>query len=867
MTRYRPLQQVLALVLCVTVACLPSGMAWSDPMTEAAGQGQAAGAGARDTVLLPEVRQDGTLVLFPGTPNRLEIPSGQLFPGPRVGTQQDLQALYGDSNAVRDATATTTVRLGTEASAHGEAYRTLIQSLNKVPPDLTQDPIWGTTDATLGNLDVIARQFADCSVETTVQPGSFGAHVPDYRTCERVKRLGTERCELTRPLPTVIDVYVAAHGVEKNTFQFDLTTGAWHTVAPTDGNQFAAVVPVFDFNQLCPAGAGTRVQFVGAWDWPGGPVAGELDSSTCYRVLQAPSCANGLVGSVQLDDNCDEVGTQWYKYAAQYQFWAVNPTQGWGPSDCLQTWESVADGFCTGTATCTQPPDNAGCIVVGNVRVCEGDPLSDLFPPPPLPAIPRLCGAIRLETQCGYNLGALDCWTDPQGGQHCPVNNAGTTAASTCRALETDPHCGFIKSECVAGAQGASGTCYVFTDTYDCGFDSQVATLTTRSTYRCPGPVRCMGGECVVQQPEQNPDFARAAAALQAAQAIAADMNCGDLSGHNGVTEACRIFTGEAMECKKAVGGIVNCCERPSGVSLADYITLVMATLKLDGAITSWNATSTAGQALKGAWETLRQPIAQTWDTVTQPFTSAAESITGEASLMQAMINSAAEAVGELFGAGAQSALFTCTANCVAGPSGAYVSGTFQLAGWAAAAMTVLQVILWAYMIYQIAMILIQIIWKCEKDEFALGAKRELKTCHAVGSYCATQVVGQCIEKREAYCCFSSPLSRILQEQIRPQLGRGWGDAEDPDCEGIAVGDLEKVDWNRVNLDEWLGILAATGHLPTTRDLSVDGLTGSGNVLDTTRQRPNSQERLQNRIDPIDVDGVRRQVGQDLWGN
>ncbi len=148
---------------------------------------------------------------------------------------------------------------------------------------------------------------------------------------------------------------------------------------------------------------------------------------------------------------------------------------------------------------------------MGNVRVCEGDSLSDLFPPPPLPGIPRLCGAIRLETQCGYNLGALECWTDPQGVQHCPLNDAGNTTADTCGALETDPHCGFIKSECVAGAQGASGTCYVFTDTYDCGFDSQVATLTTRSTYRCPGPVRCMGGECVVQQPEQNPDFARAA--------------------------------------------------------------------------------------------------------------------------------------------------------------------------------------------------------------------------------------------------------------------------------------------------------------------------------------------------------------------
>ncbi|WP_436286825.1 conjugal transfer protein TraN [Xenorhabdus poinarii] len=25
-----------------------------------------------------------------------------------------------------------------------------------------------------------------------------------------------------------------------------------------------------------------------------------------------------------------------------------------------------------------------------------------------------------------------------------------------------------------------------------------------------------------------------------------------------------------------------------------------------------------------------------------------------------------------------------------------------------------------------------------------------------------------CIEKRKAYCCFNSPLSRIIQEQVRP---------------------------------------------------------------------------------------------------
>ena len=44
-----------------------------------------------------------------------------------------------------------------------------------------------------------------------------------------------------------------------------------------------------------------------------------------------------------------------------------------------------------------------------------------------------------------------------------------------------------------------------------------------------------------------------------------------------------------------------------------------------------------------------------------------------------------------------------------------------------------------------------------------------------MGGYCRSYVLGICIEKRDAHCCFSTPLARILNEQIRPQLGRSWG--------------------------------------------------------------------------------------------
>jgi len=172
----------------------------------------------------------------------------------------------------------------------------------------------------------------------------------------------------------------------------------------------------------------------------------------------------------------------------------------------------------------------------------------------------------------------------------------------------------------------------------------------------------------------------------------------------------------------------------------------------------------------------------------------AAQQISGF-SLQQTLLNAAAELIGEVFGAAARDALFTASTDAATGAT------NYALTGLASTVASALTVIMWVYMAYQIAKLLVQIIWECEPDEFQLGARRELKTCHYVGSYCATEIIGQCIEKRESYCCFASPLSRILQEQIRPQLGLGWGSPKNLDCRGITVEELARVDWSRVNLD------------------------------------------------------------------
>ena len=107
-----------------------------------------------------------------------------------------------------------------------------------------------------------------------------------------------------------------------------------------------------------------------------------------------------------------------------------------------------------------------------------------------------------------------------------------------------------------------------------------------------------------------------------------------------------------------------------------------------------------------------------------------------------------------------------------------------------------------------------------------------------------------------SYCCFNSPLSRILQIQIRQQLKLGWGSAEQPDCSGITPETLQVVDWNRINLSEWLALLKLQNKLPelnadTLTQLNLETLTGKGSRLDVDQQREDSLQRLESRYHGI----------------
>ncbi|KKS38817.1 MAG: Mating pair strabiliation protein, partial [Parcubacteria group bacterium GW2011_GWA2_42_14] len=187
--------------------------------------------------------------------------------------------------------------------------------------------------------------------------------------------------------------------------------------------------------------------------------------------------------------------------------------------------------------------------------------------------------------------------------------------------------------------------------------------------------------------------------------------------------------------------------------------------------------------------------------------------------------------------------------------------------GLSANAAAVLNFIGWVYMVYVIVDLLINIIWECEQKEFELGAKKETRQCTFVGSYCASDSALGCVEKRESYCCYGSVVGRIIQESAHEQLGLSYGEIEKPTCEGLTPDMLSKMDWEKVDLSEWIGMLNMAGHLPTANTVSIEDLTGSGSGLGEFSEgeaRKNTLDRNLERLDGFDVDAVKKKAEENL---
>ncbi|MGX9838931.1 type-F conjugative transfer system mating-pair stabilization protein TraN [Enterobacter dykesii] len=108
----------------------------------------------------------------------------------------------------------------------------------------------------------------------------------------------------------------------------------------------------------------------------------------------------------------------------------------------------------------------------------------------------------------------------------------------------------------------------------------------------------------------------------------------------------------------------------------------------------------------------------------------------------------------------------------------------------------------------------------CNTEEKALAEAKKRKLSIYVGSYCAHKVLGVCLEKKEGYCQFESKLAKIIQDQgRRGQLGIGFGSGSSPDCRGLTVPELQRLNFDNINFADFYDDLENGATLPADQEL------------------------------------------------
>jgi conjugal transfer mating pair stabilization protein TraN len=917
--RHLRLTRSLAMTLSITMAWTPFAVTWADAMQAAGSEGQQTGQQIVGAFQFPVDAGGGTMALNPGTAQESTINIGTLFPDANNANSvaANLTSLYGNNPGTIAAGLNAQTILNGENSATGEAYRTLINNAHQTHPDLQNDPLWKAGDQVFADFTPWAASFSDCTTTTTQTTTTQPVHIPDYQLCLRQPSV-PQNCTATHevkvePLlsyvsgngglsscgPGCMDLYVGVVGdnywsADCAVFSWQVTYNVLHPEAI-----ISATLEDVEFDDHARVFYGGSLIYTGSTGWGG---SCELSNSWVDHPNKDVTYAFNSTGNkvFRQDTMVGGNGEGYSRIRLRYDLSKLMTQDEWswsGPN-CQNLASAITDGICQAGSqlSCTNDPANAsGCYVdpVSQVMVCE----SDLAKAPVATSagIRNTCMSITAAGQCDLN-SAGQCWTD-SAGTHCLSPPDAGTPSTTCADLESQG-CAFIKSQCLDTL--ASGTCWDSVDTYDCGQEAGIPGIQSSTQQQCSGPIRCMGEDCMTVNRTQSQDFTKALALLNTAQQMAMDLSCDYANAELQQKDpsSCEVFKGEDATCKM-VGGVVtlvDCCKTPAGsMGLSQYIDLILATSQLDNAVMRMDATS----AVRGVWETMRTPFSvagDAWNSFQVDFASTVNDLVGTDmlsttdiasqglldSLKGELMKTVAEWIGSTFGEAAGNALFSAGGQVAFDSLGnltpAAQSGGVQLGGGAAFAGTMLSTLMAAYTAVMIAIMIIQIVWSCEIPEYELAAKKQLKVCKDLGTYCDSKdpITGLCLIRKESYCCYNTPLARILNEQIKPQLGMGFGTAEAPECTGIKVEDLDKVDWSQVNLDEWLGLLAQTNHLPTAENaasmLNLDQLTGTGSRLNPRRygaatgNRQDTLTRTQGRMTELDVPTVKRQSELEGWG-
>ncbi|MEF8726909.1 MAG: conjugal transfer protein TraN [Accumulibacter sp.] len=513
------------------------------------------------------------------------------------------------------------------------------------------------------------------------------------------------------------------------------------------------------------------------------PTGGLNTAATCWQYRDDYACIAGdpidYCAAIQATQGCVAVGAQCdstafdgscNQYTHTYQ--CTNATAATSPPAvvALDTSYTIAANTLD-TSACTSLALSSNCVHAAHT--CADDT--------PCKTINGL--QVCLNTVSPLPAGAQgagdSCWTWSED-----YSCAATTLSDDCQEL-IDRGCTQVGRDCLDRA--ASGVCEMSERRYSC--HASAATTTQRTV--CDRPSVCPGGAgCFDSSHPADEDFGRVVATLEAARE----------AGVYGADQ--RLFTGVAEQCRKKLFGLVNCCRKGGGGTARSNNALMSAAIQ--GASAAGQLAVNAGS--KYVFDFMYPQYAGYVEAGAQAL------ISSEVLFTPTNFQPSFSFYGLTLSTG------TMTTGVLGGPI--YSLGTvgpfnFYFDPYSLAIAVAIQ--------------LISELLSCEEAEKLLAMHREANLCVAVGSFCSQRVpiIRTCIEQTQSYCCFNSRLARIINEQGRGQVGKGWGSGKRPDCSGFTPEEFEQIDFSRIDLSEFIAEVVASVRLP---DASAMGRSVQGTV-------------------------------------
>ncbi|WP_265941858.1 type-F conjugative transfer system mating-pair stabilization protein TraN [Dechloromonas sp. A34] len=320
-----------------------------------------------------------------------------------------------------------------------------------------------------------------------------------------------------------------------------------------------------------------------------------------------------------------------------------------------------------------------------------------------------------------------------------------------CAALASSG-CSPLSSTCKQMNVG-SGLCEITQDTFTCPVAAQTATTASN----CPTNVYCLGTNCFNTSYTNDADFARSMSLMEAGREAGVYLD----------TSKMQVFKGEGNRCRHRL--LKNCCSSDSA------------------------GAGMTNQSLFGTGSSLVYDVLM--NSQNREFLYQG---------MQALL------LGGGFSGSFTTYGITVAVNGTALPASSAVlySGESLVVAFDPWSLVIAIVI---YIIMSMS--------SCNEEEGKLAMKEGAGLCHTVGTWCSScfRLFGKCVsclEHSTGKCCFNSKLARIVNEQGRVQVGKGWGSGESPDCSGFTIAQLQSLNFAAMDLTEFYASIVPT--LPNT---------------------------------------------------